>query len=275
MIGLVTDSASMLPDELRDRHGVRVVPITIGVDGVDHLEGVDLDTADFYRRLADGASVTTAAPAPGAFVDTYRTAAALGAQHVLSIHTGSAYSATVASATVAANMVDVPVDVVDTGVASFPVALAVWAAAGVLDAHGDVATAARAATDTARSAGSLFVVGVPEVARTGGRFTGIGQDLTAYTVLELRSGELAVHAEAPDLEAAIESMAERARHVATTRQIRVGVGHAMRPALATELVRQLDGCEGIAEILIYEVGPSVGAHTGPGTVGVVYAPVPT
>jgi hypothetical protein len=45
MIQLVTDSASMLPDEVRRRFGIDVVALTITIDGEDFAEGVDLTTA--------------------------------------------------------------------------------------------------------------------------------------------------------------------------------------------------------------------------------------
>ena len=132
MIAIVTDSASMLPASLRTRYGIVVVPLTITINGREYADGVDLAIGDFYERLTGGAVVTTAAPSPGSFVDAYRSAAAAGAEAVLSVHTGAAYSATVGSATVAAGLVDIPVTIVDTEVASFPVALAIWSAADAL-----------------------------------------------------------------------------------------------------------------------------------------------
>ncbi len=55
MIRVVTDSAAMLPGDLRDRYDVAVVPLTITIDGRDYTEGVDLTTADFYAFLQGGA----------------------------------------------------------------------------------------------------------------------------------------------------------------------------------------------------------------------------
>ena len=71
MIGLVTDSNAQLPDELVARYGVEVVPLTVTVDGVDHLEGVDLDADAFYAAFdaAEGPApqVATSQPSPGRF----------------------------------------------------------------------------------------------------------------------------------------------------------------------------------------------------------------
>ncbi len=270
MIQLVTDSASMLPDAVRRRFGISVVALTITIGDEDFAEGGDLTTAEFYSRMADGAAVSTAAPSPGTFVDTYRAAAENGATAVLSVHTGAAYSATVASATVAAEMVDIPVSIVDTGVGSFPVALSTWRAAELLGRGCTIEDAAMAAERTASATRSLFVVGVPVVARRGGRFVAISGELTPTTVLELTNGELHDRGAAVDLEAAIETMIDGAVAAAETGALRIGVGHAVHHEVAEQITSRLDAQLPGSEVVTYEVGPSVGAHTGPGTLGIVY-----
>jgi DegV family protein with EDD domain len=272
MISIVTDSGSMLTDELRRRYSISVVPMTITVDGREFAEGAELTTAEFYARLTAGSAVSTAAPSPGAFADAYRAAADAGASSVLSIHTGAAYSSTVASATVAAGLVDVAVDIVDTGAASFPVALCVWAAADEVAAGRTAAQAAAVARATATRTGSLFVVGVPELARRGGRFVTVDGDLTPTSILELVDGKIREHSRVADHDTAIDLMIDHTLRIAREEPIRVGVGHAMRDAVAERLAEGIEHHPGIEALTVYEVGPSVGAHTGPGTIGVVYAP---
>lgn len=272
MIRLVTDSGSMLPAELRRRFTVDVVPLTVTIDGVLHHEGVDITTAEFYARLAAGATVTTSAPSPGEFVAAYERAEQHAASGAVSIHTGSNYSATVAAATVANELVPIPVTIVDTGLASFPVALCVWAAGAVLADGADAAAAAAAALATAASTRSVFVVGVPELARRGGRFTTMTGKLTPTSVLELGPDGLRVTARVADVEAAIDAMVSHVANSAEIDPLRVGVGHAERPELAAVLIERLDAVTGVVELVPYEVGPSVGAHTGAGTIGVVYCP---
>lgn len=272
MIAIVTDSASMLPDDLRRRYDVSVVPLTITLDGTEFAEGHGPSNAEFYDRLAAGATVSTSAPSPGAFAERYHDRAQRGATAMLSIHTGSNYSATVAAATLAAALIDIDVHIVDTGVASFPVSLCVWAAAASLAEGATSSGAATAARTTAAAAGSLFVVGAPDVARRGGRFGAVDGELTPTTVLELAGGTIREHRQTPSLHDAIELMVDQTRELARRTTIRVGVGHAMRRDAAQHLLDRLTGTPGIHGITRYEVGPSVGAHTGPGTLGVVYAP---
>ncbi|GIU89794.1 MAG: DegV domain-containing protein [Acidimicrobiia bacterium] len=271
MIALVTDSASMLPDAVRDRYRIGVVPVTVTVDGRDHLEGVDLTADEFYDRVAAGATVATAAPAPGRFLDAYGAARRAGADAVVSIHTGSGYSATAASATVAAGLADLPVHVLDTGAASFPVALATMAAAEAAATGAPVGQVLTAAQWTLDGIGSLFVVGLPALAHRGGRFTSLDGTLTSTTVLRLDGPTLSVHTEAADVDDAIEIIVAATRARAAAGALRVGIGHAALPAVAATLHERLAGDSRI-ECIPYVVGPSVGAHTGPGTFGVVWAP---
>ena len=66
MIGIVVDSNAQMPPSLVERFGVTVVPLPVTVNGVQHLEGVDLDADAFYALFEDGTpEVSTAQPAPG------------------------------------------------------------------------------------------------------------------------------------------------------------------------------------------------------------------
>jgi fatty acid-binding protein DegV len=68
------------------------------------------------------------------------------------------------------------------------------------------------------------------------------------------------------------AMTENVRATAAGRPQRVGVGDAVAPDLADELEGALRAVPEVAELVRYEIGPSVGAHTGPGTVGACFFP---
>ena len=272
MIALVTDSNALVPPDLRARFDVDVVPLTVVVDGVPYDEGVDLTTAAFYASLAAGAEVSTAAPAPGVLLSAYERAAARGSTAVLSIHIGSNTSATVGSARIAAASSPIPVEIVDTGTASFPVACCVWAAGGVLERGGTLGEAASAAQEVSRVVGNVFVVGALDLARRGGRLASGAEDGGGVPVLALRDGTMDVLGRAADIEAAVDAMVAEFVRASAGRSMRVGVGDASAPEVARELAARLAAQPGTAELVRYEVGPSVAAHSGLGTAGAVYFP---
>jgi len=273
MIGLVTDSNAQLPPDLRERYQVGVVPLTVVVDDQPYQEGVDITTAEFYERLTAGASVSTAAPSPGDVLTAYERQAAAGATHILSIHIGSNTSATVNAVTVAAGSSPVPVEIVDTGTASFAVACCVWAAGEALAAGADVAYAADVARRVADQLGNVFIVGALDLARRGGRLAAGAIEGDGLPVLALTGGQMQPVGRAHDVESAVDAMTDYFVEVAAGVPQRVGVGDALTPELAAEYAARLADRPEVSELVRYEIGPSVGAHTGAGTVGACFFPV--
>ena len=269
---LVTDSNAQMPAELRDRYGVRVVPLTVVVDGEPYREGVELTTAEFYERLSAGAEVSTSAPAPGDVMKVYEEAGAAGATEILSIHIGSNTSGTVNSVKLAVGASPVPVDVVDTGTASFAVACCVWAAGEVLKGGGKLGSAADAARGAADEVGNVFIVGGLDLAKRGGRLAEGADKADGVPVLALAGGRMQSVAQVHDVEAAVDAMAEYLQTTAAGKPQRVGVGDAVASELADAFEARLRPLPEVAELVRYEIGPSVGAHTGPGTVGACFFP---
>src|SRR5262249_10248087 len=148
-----------LPADLRERYQVGVVPLTVVLDEQPYQEGVDLTTAEFYERLTGGATVSTAAPSPGAVLAVYEEQAAAGATEILSIHIGSNTSATVNAVPGAAGSGRVRVGVGDGGRGSFGVACWVGAAGEALAAGADPPYAADVARRVAAELGNVFIVG--------------------------------------------------------------------------------------------------------------------
>ncbi|MGH9138009.1 MAG: DegV family protein [Acidimicrobiales bacterium] len=243
---------------------------------IRHNGHVELDADSFYARFADGASpqVSTAAPSPGQFVDAYRALADRGATEILSIHVGADLSGTLNAARLAADLAPVPVRLVDTGSASFVVGAATWAAADAACRGATLDDAARTAERVARTAGNIFVVGALDLARAGGRLAADAPTVEAIPILALADGKLTVLGEPRTVDEAADVMASAV--LAGGRPVRVGVGTSdpSSQPVAGALTERLASSPAVAEIVQYRVGPSVGAHTGPGTAGAVFFSAP-
>lgn len=273
MIALVTDSNAQLPDVIRDRYGVFVVPLTVVVDGVAYREGVDLSHDEFYDALERGASVSTSTPSPGEVAAVYRAAVDAGAGEILSIHVGSNTSGTVGAVRLAAADAAVAVEIVDTGTASFGVACCVWAAGDAIGRGADLRQAAAAAADAAAGIGNVFLLRTLEQARRGGRLRD-GGETESLAIHALRDGKIETIASSAGGGAAVDVMVDAVADRAQSGQrLRVGVGDARVPDEGDALASRLAALDGIEEVVRYRVGPSVAAHTGLGTVGAVYYPV--
>lgn len=274
MIGLVVDSNSQIPGSLVDRYDVEVVPLTVTLDGVEHLEGVDLDADRFYAAWADGAApeVTTSQPAPGAFIDAYHRLAERGADEILSVHIAESMSGTLNSARIATDSVGLPVRLVDTGTVSFGISCCAWAAAEAIAAGADLEAAASVAERQAVGIHTSFVVGVPALLDRSGRVGGVQVEREAVEgipVLAMTGPDFFVLDTVTDLEAAIEVMvADALARPSGSAGLRIAIGtsdESSRP-MSDALTVALDH-PSVGELVQYRIGPSVGAHTGPGTAG--------
>ncbi len=272
MIGLVTDSNAQLPPELADRYGVQVVPLTVTVDGVDHAEGEELDADTFWARFQAGVpEVGTSQPSPGRFARAYEAAARGGADRILSVHVGSNVSGTVNAARLAAEAAPVPVRVVDTGVASFAVACCLWEAAEAVAAGASLDEAAAVAESVGARTGNVFVVKGLELARAGGRLAGRAAVARgSVPVLSLVGSVMEVVGQVGDLDEAVDVMATRVLSTGSALRVGVGVADVATRPVGDAFERRLTAAPEVREVVRYRVGPSVGAHTGPGTVGAVF-----
>lgn len=278
VIGFCTDSNAQLPPELVERYGVEVVPLTVTVDGVAFLEGVDLDADSFYARFSGGAepTVTTAAPGPGLFVAAYEALAARGATEILSVHIGSSISATVNAARLGAQAAPVPVRLVDTGTASFAVSCCLWEAAEAVAGGADLEQAAQVAERVAVLTDNVFVVRALDLARGGGRLSVAAQrvvlEAEAIPVLRLVEGSFQPVAQVRSVDEAADAMAAAVRTSGTDLRVGVGIADAEASPVWEALEMRLAHAPELADLVRYRVGPSVGVHTGPGTAGAMWYP---
>jgi DegV family protein with EDD domain len=101
-VGVLTDSAADLPEEIVRAHGIQVVPMIL-VDGdVVYRDGVDLTAEQFHQMMASQEELpTTSQPPPAAFSEGFRRAAA-DAEQVVAVTLSSGLSGTFSAAEAAA-----------------------------------------------------------------------------------------------------------------------------------------------------------------------------
>jgi len=260
---ICTDSSAQLPAALVERLSAIVVPVSIAV-GDDTFDEHELDVDEFYVWLAAGRRVTTSQPSPGRFAQAYASAAERGARRIVSIHVGGGLSGTVQSAGLAAREAPVPVQIVDTGTASFGVGICVLAAADVLAAGGSPDDVADAIGRLVPRIGNVFVAAPPARGKI--------QAASRPQVLSLVGATTETLGTAATPEQAARTMAAHVR--AQAGSLRVAVGHADTAvaSAADVLATAVEALPGVSEVLRYRVGPSLGAHTGGASFGAFWWP---
>ncbi len=273
MIGICTDSGSQLPASLAQRYGIEVVPVTVTVDGIDYLEGVDLEADEFYERYAGHRRpvVTTSQPSPGQFAVAYDELVARGCTQILSVHVSAATSGTINAARLAAHSLELPVRLVDSGTTSFGVSCCAWAAAAAIAEGACLDEAARIAEQLAPNIGNVFVVGAYDHLHDVGCGAGLsglnGLSGCGLPLLTLKGGNVEVVERVNSALDAVNAMATYA--IGWGDRLRVAVGHSdpSTEAWADALEAAVGEAASVVDVVRYRVGPSTGAYTGPGTAG--------
>ena len=270
-VAIVTDSTADLPPAMVAARSIKVVPLTLHFDGRSLLDGVDITPSEFYRKLPNATThPTTSQPSPGQFAEMYTS---LLADHdsVVSIHISEKLSGTFESARQGAEMTDAKrVHVIDSQVVSMSLGL-VTLAASTMAASGSDAEAIVSKVEGMRAdVQTYFSVATLEFLRRGGRIGRasalVGSVLQVKPVLCIRDGLVTPLERVRTFERALTRIVELTRAVDRGRGVCVIVGHAGADEDAERVGREL---EPIAEtLMIQPLGPVVGAHAGPGVVGV-------
>jgi len=270
-VAIVTDSTADLPPELAASRSITVVPLTLNLDGHSLLDGVDIKPDEFYRRLPGLTThPTTSQPSPGRFAEAY---SALLADHesVISIHISEKLSGTYASACQAADMTDPKrVHVVDSQLVSMSLGLITLTASAMASKAADVEAIESKVLNMRTHVQTYFSVATLEFLRRGGRIGRagalLGSVLQVKPVLCIRDGQVTPLERVRTFERALNRIVELTREVDRGHGVCLIVGHADADADAERISRDL---EPIAEtLMIQPLGPVVGAHAGPGVVGV-------
>ncbi|HEX2252978.1 MAG TPA: DegV family protein [Thermoanaerobaculia bacterium] len=276
---VVTDSSADLPVALARSHGIEVVPLSVRFGKKVFHDGVDLRPKRFYEVLGEQSEhPATSPPAPEDFLVRYREL--LPRRDVVSVHLSEKMSQTVVHARRAADDAGAESDghrleVVDSGVVSLGLGLLALFAARMASRDLSAAQVARRLNDLRQRVGTLFVVDTLEYLRRGGRIGGaravVGRLLGIKPILGVAGGEVvpvdrvrggrAAHPRILDL------MVERCD---PERPLIAGVAHANAPVWADRLRRLVEERFSVTEMIVAEIGPTVGAHGGPGTVGVAW-----
>lgn len=279
-VAIVTDSTAYLPEEAVAKHGITVVPLHVVIDGRELVEGVEASPGEVAAALRGHRRVSTSRPTPSAFLEAYEAAAEAGADEVVSVHISADMSGTVDSAMLAARQAPVPVHVVDSRSMGMAMGYAVLSAAEAA-ARGEGGKAVAAlARSRAEATKVWFCVATLEHLRRGGRIGAasalLGSALAIKPLLALEEGHIEL----------VEKVRTSARALSRMEDLAVGfagsagcvdlaVHHIDAADRARELaVRLQERLPGSAEPVVVELGAVVGAHVGPGTLGVVVAPRP-
>lgn len=276
-IAFVTDSTAYIPPDLVRKYDIKVAPQTL-IWGSDlYLDGVDITPAEFYARLKTAEVMpTTSEVNAGKFKEILDPLAGEGAS-IIMLLLSSKLSGTINSANHAKEMLpSAHIEIVDSEATAMALGFQVLAAARAAaegKSFDEVLAVARRARE---HTGVIFVVDTLEFLHRGGRIGGasklLGTALNIKPLLELREGRIEpierVRTKTKALARMLDVLEERLQG---RTPVRLAVLHAAAEDEARGVLEQAKQRFNPVEAVLTDASPVVGAHAGPGTVGLAYS----
>ncbi len=273
-IQVVTDSACDLPAEHADKLGVQIVPLTIRFGEEEFVDRVELSDKEFWDRVVTGPDIPqTAAPSPGAFQTAFSDAADAGMDGVICINLSSKVSATYQAARTAAESVAdrIAVAVVDSRTLTMGLGLLVIEAADIAARSTHLEEVVAGVEEAATRVHVYGVVDSLDFLRNGGRIGGashlFGSLLSIKPVLEVRDGVVEVNSKQRTRTRALQYLASKAVDAGPLERIALADG---RSTDAEEIAVMLRKAKSEHPLELSSLGPVVGSHTGPSSLGVCF-----
>jgi DegV family protein with EDD domain len=279
-IAVVTDSTAYIPEEALNGLSVPVIPLWLIWGDGRFRDGVDIDPPTFYDRLRGSESFpTTSQPSAGEFVKFFRQAGA-EADAVVGIFISSKLSGTVPNAQVAAaQLPELTIRVIDSLSTSMGLGFVVLAAARAAVAGKSLEEVVAVAESVRDRLEVLFVVDTLEYLHRGGRIGGakrlLGTALNIKPLLHLDDGCIEPLSQVRTRRKAVARMMEiveqrlDGKPMVEAAVLDVGVPERGK-AVAKRVKERFD----VPRVYRTQVSPVIGAHAGPGTVGIAFYPQP-
>jgi DegV family protein with EDD domain len=274
---IVLDSTADFPEGPERFPNWRVVPLYVRFGAESYRDYVDLSPGDFYARLRGAPELpTTSQPTPADFAAAYE---GLGAyERIYSLHIPSKLSGTWQSAQNAAEGFGDRIRVISTGTASAGIAMLALAVQRRLE-QGTSDEELEALIDRfERESRLIFTLDTLEFLARGGRIgkaAGMaGQLLHIKPVMTIKDGEVEPLKKVRGNRRAFKEFQDAFVEGSTDDpRLRVAIAHAEAPERMAELKKMVQATRPQATIEVEtELGPVIGTHAGPGTVGFFWFP---
>jgi DegV family protein with EDD domain len=278
---VVCDTTAYLPPELISSNGIELISLYVSLDGRQERESEVTDLGEFYERLRGSESgATTSQPSVGDFVSVYEPLLAAG-KDIVSLHLSAGISGTCEAANQARARLEAEgkggerIRVFDSRSACGGLGLCALGAAVVAGAGADGDATLARAQQTREGLKIWFAVDTLEYLRRGGRIGGarawIGTALRIKPILTLAE-EITPIERVRTRARAIERLRDYARQRHESGADAWVVQHIQDHEAAAAL---LDDCReifGSEPVFVSEIGPVIGAHIGPGLLGIGSVP---
>jgi len=271
-IALVTDSTADLTEEIKKEYDIHVVPLKVRFKDEEYFDN-EISSEEFYKRLENETQLpVTSQPSPEDFTNLYRTLLK-NYEEIISIHISSGLSGTVNAAHLAKQSLNGNIHIVDSKTISLGIGLMVMEAARNIKEGLSALQIVEGLSAMRKNIETLFTLNTLEYLQKGGRIGKVqgvvGTLLNIKPVIRVGDdGIYHTYKNARSQERALNSIVQAFKELARDRKfVKLAVAHGAAHQAGSYLKEALESALQLKTSIFTQVGPVIGAHTGPGTVG--------
>jgi len=267
MVKIICDSTGDIPEEIRKKYDITIVPLNVLFGTDSYQDGVDITPAQFYKMLVESkVHPTTSQPAPGLFAEAYQKLAK-ETDEIMVLTISAGISGTYDSAMQAKQLVDssLKIEVIDSK----------WTCAGLLLPTLAAARAAEKGMKLAEITGMVkdilpkirvyMIFDTLEYLRKGGRIGKakalLGGMLKLNPMLTLKDGVIHPVTQARGRAKSVDILVDMMKKTGNPEEI--VVEDATTPDELEDLTKRISSAIPNAKIIRTKVGPCIGVHAGP------------
>ena len=276
-IAIVTDSTANLPADMLAGLPVTVLPLKIIWNGVVLRDGVEISSADFYSRLVRDQNMPTTSQVTAEEFRQAFDGLAKNFDHIFVPLISSGISGTVDSALSAAREFKAAkVEVFDSRETAGSLALLVMAAARMVKEGKSLEEVVKGTQAVESRMHTYFMVDTLKYLHKGGRIGGasrfLGTALGLKPILFMNKGKIDGYEKIRTQKKAVARLLEIIVEKGGSAPCHINIMHSDAKKLAEEARAELEIKLKVVEMQVLDLSPVIGAHTGPGTLGICVYP---
>ncbi len=276
-VAIVTDSTSDIPEELAKKLDIKVIPLSVIFDKESFLDnGKDITIKEFYKKIRSSEKLpTTTQPTPKDFIEAY-TDILQKSDSIISIHISKKMSGTINSVEMAKKeMPDRDIEVIDSELVHLPLGFLVLKAAEAAQEGKSKEEILREVYDLKPKIKVLIVPSTLEYLKKGGRIGKakglIASLLEIKPILTIHDGEISQFKTTRRWnQAKTELINSMKTMVKNPQNLIVSVGDSDAKEDGAEMYEKIKETFNPKEIFRVDIGAIVGAHLGPGGLGITF-----
>lgn len=277
-IKVITDSTAYIPQEIQDALDIHIVSLNIIIDGMSERE-LDVDLKAFYTHLPQLKEIPTSSqPTPHEMMDCFESLIADG-HDVLGIFLSSEMSGTFSSSHLIRDLLlekypNRNIQLLDSKTNCMQMGYIVIEAARAAKEGASMEEVLEIATHVRDHSRFLFTPETLDYLKKGGRIGGasalLGNIFQIKPILTVDNGKTTVYTKVRTKKKAIQSFIDKLKEDTTSAHLGGVIVHHINneeegPHLAEKLEQELN-----QPVLIQSIGPVIGCHVGPGSIGIAY-----